>query len=136
MLRNGNLLHSGSCYLFNISCFSFCRILPLRGSLSPALRAPPFFKGGRDLSLFQYFAALHYFLRRTFLVEPSEPVEPAPPLSQTIKGQLVLRANPEPILRSLGFTRDDKTGKSASTAPSLLPRHLVQRNAIDRRMVA
>ena len=51
--------------LFHTSRFSFCRILPLRGSLSPALRAPPSSRGGRVLRLFQNSAALLIFMRRT-----------------------------------------------------------------------
>ena len=43
---------------------------------------------------YQNSAALHYFLRRTTPSEPYEPVEPAPSLLQTIKGQHAPWANP------------------------------------------
>ena len=58
----------------------FCRVLPLRGSLSRPLAAP-FSKGERILNLSQYSAALHYFLRRTFPTEPIEPSAPVEPSS-------------------------------------------------------
>ena len=44
---------------------------------------------------YQYSAALHYFLRRTFPAEPVEPIEPAEPLSHAIKGQHAPRATPD-----------------------------------------
>ena len=44
---------------------------------------------------YQNSAALHYYLRRTTLVEPSEPIEPAEPLSHVIKWQHAPWANPE-----------------------------------------
>ena len=51
--------------LFHIFRFSFCRILPLRGSLSPALRAPPSSRGNALYAYFNTPRRFHFFMRRT-----------------------------------------------------------------------
>ena len=44
-----------------------------------------------------YFTALLIFMRRTIPADPSEPVEPAPPLSQVIKRRHAPWAHPPPF---------------------------------------
>ena len=82
--------------LFHIFRFSFCRILPLRGSLSPALRAPPSSRGNALYAYFNTPRRFHFFMRRTTILHFSFLISHSSEAFQRNQGTERPMSHPEP----------------------------------------